>query len=339
MDLATAWPAPAKINLFLHVTGRRADGYHELQTLFQFVDWCDWLRFARRADGQVTRTRDLPDVAADADLVVRAARLLKTATGCREGVAITLDKRLPLGGGLGGGSSDAATVLVALNALWSLGLDVDALATLGLTLGADVPVFVRGVAAWAEGVGERLAPCPQEESALVIVTPACAVSTARVFGDGELTRDTPPIKMPAFSLARSRNDCEPVTRRLYLAVGPRSTGWRDTPGADEGTGASVTRSSTIWNARRRGQCRRRTACAVAVSTSRPAGALARHRQRAISAASRRYEPATDGCPRRALRTEFGVSPSGKARGFDPRIPRFESWHPSHLRGRPRARRL
>lgn len=240
MDLATAWPAPAKINLFLHVTGRRADGYHELQTLFQFVDWCDWLRFAPRADGQVTRTRDLPDVAADADLVVRAARLLQTATGCCEGVAITLDKRLPLGGGLGGGSSDAATVLVALNALWSLGLDVDALATLGLTLGADVPVFVRGVAAWAEGVGERLAPCPQEESALVIVTPACAVSTARVFGDGELTRDTPPIKMPAFSLARSRNDCEPVTRRLYPAVGA-ALDWLAgyAPARMSGTGASV----------------------------------------------------------------------------------------------------
>lgn len=240
MDPATAWPAPAKINLFLHVTGRRADGYHELQTLFQFVDWCDWLSFAPRADGQVTRTRDLPEVAEDADLVVRAARLLQTATACREGVAITLDKRLPLGGGLGGGSSDAATVLVALNALWSLGLDVDALASLGLTLGADVPVFVRGVAAWAEGVGERLATCPQEESALVIVTPACAVSTARVFGDSELTRDTPPIKMPAFSLARSRNDCEPVTRRLYPAVGA-ALDWLAgyAPARMSGTGASV----------------------------------------------------------------------------------------------------
>jgi len=234
------WPAPAKINLFLHVTGRRADGYHELQTLFQFVDWCDWLDFTPRADGGVGRRGEVAGVPEDADLVVRAARLLQAQTGCSQGVDIAIDKHLPMGGGLGGGSSDAATVLVALNALWGLDLGVAELAALGLALGADVPVFVHGTAAWAEGVGEDLRPCPQEETAIVIVTPDCAVATARVFGAPELTRDTPPIKMHAFSLARSRNDCEPVTRRLYPAVGA-ALDWLagHAPARMSGTGASV----------------------------------------------------------------------------------------------------
>ncbi|MCB1746562.1 MAG: 4-(cytidine 5'-diphospho)-2-C-methyl-D-erythritol kinase [Gammaproteobacteria bacterium] len=240
MTDADAWPAPAKINLFLHVTGRRADGYHLLQTWFQFVDDCDWLDIRATSDGRVRRATALPGVAEDDDLVVRAARLLQQETGCGDGAVIGVDKRLPMGGGLGGGSSNAATVLVALNALWGLGLDVDRLAALGLGLGADVPVFVRGEAAWAEGVGEVLEPCPAAEGAVLVVTPDCAVSTVRVFTDPDLTRDTPAIKMHAFSLARSRNDCEPVTRRLYPEVGA-ALDWLAAfaPARMSGTGASV----------------------------------------------------------------------------------------------------
>jgi 4-diphosphocytidyl-2-C-methyl-D-erythritol kinase len=235
-----AWPAPAKINLFLHVTGRRADGYHLLQTWFQFVDECDWLELRATADGRVRRATALPGVAADDDLVVRAARLLQGHTGCARGVEIAVDKRLPMGGGLGGGSSNAATVLVALNVLWGLDLEVDALARIGLALGADVPVFVRGQAAWAEGVGEVLEPLPAAEGAVLVVTPDCAVSTARVFTDPDLTRDTPAIRMHDFSLARSRNDCEPVTRRLYPEVGA-ALDWlaEFAPARMSGTGASV----------------------------------------------------------------------------------------------------
>lgn len=240
MTLSRDWPAPAKINLFLHVTGRRDDGYHLLQTLFQFLDVCDWLDFRVRDDGRIERAGELPGVAAADDLVVRAARLLREHAGCTLGVDIHLRKRLPLGGGLGGGSSDAATVLVALDVLWGLDLGVDVLAALGLALGADVPVFVRGHAAWAEGVGEILAPCDPDEGAVLVITPDCAVSTARVFTDPDLTRHTPPIKMHAFSLARSRNDCEPVTRRLYPAVGA-ALDWLDqhAPARMSGTGASV----------------------------------------------------------------------------------------------------
>lgn len=240
MKRSSAWPAPAKINLFLHVTGRRPDGYHLLQTLFQFVDLCDWLDFTVRDDGRISRTSELPGVAAESDLMVRAASQLKNHAGCALGVDIAVRKQIPMGGGLGGGSSNAATVLVALNALWGLGLPVEELAALGLALGADVPVFVHGYAAWAEGVGEVLVPCPQPETAIVVVTPDCAVSTARVFGAPDLTRDTPPSKMHAFSQARSRNDCEPVTRRLYPAVGA-ALDWlsQHAPARMSGTGASV----------------------------------------------------------------------------------------------------
>jgi 4-diphosphocytidyl-2-C-methyl-D-erythritol kinase len=240
MHPADAWPAPAKINLFLHVTGRRADGYHLLQTVFQFVDWCDWLDFTVGDDGAVVRRTDLPGVAPEQDLVVRAARRLQAHVACRLGATIGVHKQVPMGGGLGGGSSDAATVLVALNALWDLGLSTAELAGIGLELGADVPVFVYGRAAWAEGVGELLVPCPQAETAIVVVIPDCAVSTARVFGEPDLTRDTPAIKMSDLSSSRTRNDCEPVTRRLYPAVGT-ALDWLSqyAPARMSGTGASV----------------------------------------------------------------------------------------------------
>ncbi len=240
MTLSRDWPAPAKINLFLHVTGRRPDGYHLLQTLFQFIGLCDWLEFRVREDGRITRSSALAGVAAEDDLVVRAARLLQGHVGSAFGADIAVTKHVPMGGGLGGGSSNAATVLVALDALWGLDLGTDVLAELGLALGADVPVFVRGQAAWAEGVGEVLVPCPQDEGAVLVITPDCAVSTARVFTDPDLTRHTPAIKMRSFSLDRSRNDCEPVTRRLYPEVGA-ALDWlaQHAPARMSGTGASV----------------------------------------------------------------------------------------------------
>lgn len=240
MQPGERWPAPAKINLFLHVVGRRADGYHLLQTVFQFLDACDWLDFSVRTDGEIRRLSGLEGVAAEDDLVVRAARLLQDAGGSALGADIRLDKRLPMGGGLGGGSSDAATVLVALNELWGTALPTDQLAALGLRLGADVPVFVRGRTAWAEGVGEVLKPLDLDEPPLLVITPDCAVATAAVFNDADLTRDTPPIKMHALSLARTGNDCEPVTRRLYPEVG-RALDWlgQFAPARMSGTGASV----------------------------------------------------------------------------------------------------
>jgi 4-diphosphocytidyl-2-C-methyl-D-erythritol kinase len=213
------WPAPAKINLFLHVVGRRPDGYHLLQTHFQFLDYGDDIALTVREDGALQRLNELPGVPAAQDLVIRAAAVLKAAAGCPLGADIAVTKRLPLGGGLGGGSSNAATVLVALNRLWGTGLDVAGLAALGLALGADVPVFVRGQAAWAEGVGEHLTPLPAEEGWCLVIHPGCAVPTAAVFKDPELTRDTPALTIAALPPALTHNDCEPVTRRLFPVVG------------------------------------------------------------------------------------------------------------------------
>ena len=227
---ATLWPAPAKLNLFLHVLGRRDDGYHALQTVFQLVDLEDRLTFTPRADGAVRRRSANADVEEANDLSVRAASLLKARSGCAAGVDIAVEKRIPMGGGLGGGSSDAATTLRALNRIWALGLDVDALAAIGLELGADVPVFVRGRSAFAEGVGERLEPVELDSPWYLIVDPGCSVSTARVFAEPALTRDSTPLRirdlappgggpLTARSLLRSaRNDCEPVVRALYPQV-------------------------------------------------------------------------------------------------------------------------
>ena len=213
-----AWPAPAKLNLFLHVTGRRTDGYHLLQTVFQLLDYCDEIFIEPKRDGEIRRPEGLAGIAPDEDLVVRAARLLQTASGCPQGAEIRVRKRIPAGGGLGGGSSDAATVLVALNRLWGLDWPVERLAGLGLRLGADVPVFVHGHSAWAEGVGERLAPIHLPPAWYLVVCPDCAVSTAEIFSDPELTRDTPETTINGFLSAGGRNDCEPVARRRYPAV-------------------------------------------------------------------------------------------------------------------------
>ncbi|MFO7857291.1 MAG: 4-(cytidine 5'-diphospho)-2-C-methyl-D-erythritol kinase [Ectothiorhodospiraceae bacterium] len=214
---ATRWPAPAKINRFLHILGRRADGYHALQTLFQFLDRCDSVHIRVRDDGVIRRRGELADVPPEADLTLRAAHALQQDTGAAAGAEIRVHKRLPAGGGLGGGSSDAATTLVALNHLWGCGLDADALASLGLTLGADVPVFVRGSAAWAEGVGERLQPVTLDRPWYVVLVPACHVSTAELFRAPELTRNTPPITIADLPDGGG-NDFESVVRARYPAV-------------------------------------------------------------------------------------------------------------------------
>lgn len=234
------WPAPAKLNRFLHIVGRRADGYHRLQTLFQFIDRCDSLAFAVGDDGRIELETPLPGVAPQADLSVRAAQALREASGVTAGVRIRVVKRLPLGGGLGGGSSDAATTLVALNHLWGCGLDVDALAGLGLGLGADVPVFVRGCAAWAEGVGELLTPVEVDEPWFVVLVPGTAVATRSVFEDPELTRDSPLITIRDFLAGACRNDCEAVVYRRFPAVA-EAAGWLGNyaPTRLTGTGACV----------------------------------------------------------------------------------------------------
>ena len=215
---AAGWPAPAKLNLFLHITGRRADGYHTLQSLFQFLDHGDRLDFTLTATPELRPLTPTPGVDPEQDLSLRAARLLQQQAGVDRGVEIRLDKRLPLGGGLGGGSSDAATTLVVLNHLWGAGLDADALAGLGLQLGADVPVFVRGRAAWAEGVGEQLTPVDIPEPWYLVIVPPVSVSTAAVFQHPELTRDSRPITISDFLAGRSRNDCEAIVRQLYPEV-------------------------------------------------------------------------------------------------------------------------
>jgi 4-diphosphocytidyl-2-C-methyl-D-erythritol kinase len=216
------YPAPAKLNLFLHVVGRRDDGYHLLQSAFTLIDACDTVRLRVRGDGEIRRVSDLQGVPPEADLAVRAARLLQQESGTRLGADIEIDKRLPMGGGLGGGSSDAATVLVVLDRLWGTGLGRPALQALGARLGADVPFFVFGRNAWVEGIGERLFPLDLPPAWYLVLVPPVAVPTAAVFGAPELTRDTEPLKMADFSahggLARLRNDLEPVVVARFPAV-------------------------------------------------------------------------------------------------------------------------
>ena len=212
------FPAPAKINLFLHVTGRRADGYHTLQTLFQLLDYGDEIDIEATDDGRIERISDVAGVAPEADLTVRAARLLQAHAATPRGARIRLHKRIPIGGGLGGGSSDAATTLLALNRLWDLGRPRRELAALGLKLGADVPVFVHGRTAWAEGVGEVLTPVTLPDTWYVVLVPPVAVSTARVFAGLQLTPYSPAITIRAFQTGPTRNDLEKTVRAQYPAV-------------------------------------------------------------------------------------------------------------------------
>ena len=235
-----SWPAPAKINLFLHVTGRRSDGYHLLQTAYQFLDWGDELRFTSRDDGVIRLTTPLPGVPEHQDLTVRAAALLQRHGGGTWGADIALEKRMPMGAGLGGGSSDAATTLLVLNRLWGLNLPVEQLADMGLQLGADLPVFVHGRAAWAEGVGERLTPLTLPEPWYVVVVPPCHVSTSEIFTAPELTRNAPPLTIPAFLSGAGSNMCEAVVCRRYPEVG-RALAWLRgyAPARMSGTGSAV----------------------------------------------------------------------------------------------------
>ena len=241
---ALTLPSPAKLNLFLHITGRRSDGYHLLETVFQLLDYGDAMQFARREDGQITLTPALPGVPTELNLVVRAAHALQQETGCQLGADIQLDKRIPMGGGLGGGSSNAATTLRALNRLWQLGLSVDRLAAIGLQLGADVPVFVRAETAYATGVGEQLTPVEIPSQWFAVFTPAVAVPTAEIFRHPALTRDTRPCTIRALAdrgwFEQTRNDCEPLVRTLYPAVNSLIERLQNlAPTRMTGTGSSV----------------------------------------------------------------------------------------------------
>jgi 4-diphosphocytidyl-2-C-methyl-D-erythritol kinase len=234
------WPAPAKVNRFLHIVGRRADGYHLLQTVFQFLDCCDSLSFQVRSDGLILRRGQVSGVPEAGDLVVRAAHLLRRAAGLDTGATIHIHKRLPIGSGLGGGSSDAATTLVALNHYWGAGLSRQALAELGLQLGADVPVFIHGRAAWGEGVGEILTPIELDEPWFLVLVPSCGVATAKIFNDPKLTRNTQPITIPDFVEENAINDCEAVVFRRYPEVAAAAE-WLSRHGRARltGTGACV----------------------------------------------------------------------------------------------------
>lgn len=216
-----ACPAPAKLNLFLHVTGRRADGYHLLQTAFQLIDRCDTLDFEVRDDGQIIRSNDIPGVPAETDLIVRAARLLQEKTGCPLGANLTLHKILPMGGGLGGGSSDAATTLMALNRLWHTGLSKTELISLGLQLGADVPFFIFGENAFAEGVGEELQAIQTPERWFVVIEPGVQVPTPAIFSAKELTRDSKIVRIADFSSNAEmfwKNDLQTVACAMFPEV-------------------------------------------------------------------------------------------------------------------------
>lgn len=225
-DWQRDWPAPAKINLFLHVVGRRADGYHLLQTVFRFLDFGDTIRCEPRSDGRIVLATPLPGVPPEADLTVRAATALRAATGATAGVTLHVDKRLPMGGGLGGGSSDAATTLIALNRLWDTGLDSMALQRIGLALGADVPVFVHGHTAFAEGVGERFTDLALPPAWYLILVPAVAVPTLEIFRSAYLRRDTPAIAPADWHPGFGHNDLEAVACTLYPDVARHLDGLR-----------------------------------------------------------------------------------------------------------------
>ncbi|MGD9424526.1 4-(cytidine 5'-diphospho)-2-C-methyl-D-erythritol kinase [Pantoea sp. NSTU24] len=244
--MITHWPAPAKLNLFLYITGRRPDGYHNLQTLFQFLDYGDRLQITVDDSDSIKLLTPLPGVADADNLIVRAANRLKQAAQAknslpaRAGAQIAIEKQLPMGGGLGGGSSDAATVLVALNHLWQTGFTPDELAAIGMTLGADVPVFVQGFAAFAQGVGEELQPAEPEEKWYLVAHPGVHISTPQVFNDPELTRDTPSRSLSTLLALPFANDCEAVVRKRFREV-DELVSWllEYAPSRLTGTGACV----------------------------------------------------------------------------------------------------
>jgi 4-diphosphocytidyl-2-C-methyl-D-erythritol kinase len=233
-------PAPAKLNLMLHIIGRREDGYHNLQTLFQFLDYGDQLHFDALPDDRIEVITDLPNITTTDNLIYRAAKLLQRYSASSLGARITLEKNIPMGAGLGGGSSDAATTLLALNQLWNLDYDLDTLAKLGLQLGADVPVFVHGRAAWAEGVGEQLTAVEPQQKWFVVLTPDCHIPTVEIFSHKELTRNSSAITIAAALEGGGRNDCQAVVSNLYPQV-RKSIDWLNQFSAAKmtGTGSSV----------------------------------------------------------------------------------------------------
>jgi 4-diphosphocytidyl-2-C-methyl-D-erythritol kinase len=240
MNHSITLTAPAKLNLFLHITGRRADGYHNLQTLFQLLDHGDQLTFSATDDGDISLEPELIGVKPEDNLIVRAARLLQQHSNGQQGAKIQLTKVLPMGGGIGGGSSDAATTLLALNQLWDLNLPLDELAKLGAQLGADVPVFIHGRTAWAEGIGEQLTPVELPEKHYLVLTPNCHVSTVEIFSHKDLTRDTSAITVAAFLEQGGQNDCQPLVKKLYPEVA-KALNWlvKFAPAKMTGTGACV----------------------------------------------------------------------------------------------------
>ncbi|STO58177.1 4-diphosphocytidyl-2-C-methyl-D-erythritol kinase [Grimontia hollisae] len=236
----TTWPAPAKLNLFLYITGRRDNGYHDLQTLFQFLDYGDTLTITPNDSGDITLSPDIGGISVEENLIYRAAMAIKAKTGCPLGAHIHVEKVLPMGGGLGGGSSNAATTLVALNHLWQTQLSIDELADMGLALGADVPVFVRGTTAFAEGIGELLQPTEAEEKWYLVAKPDVSIATAKIFGHPDLTRNTPKRTLNALLSTKYENDCEKIVRELFPEV-DKALSWllEYAPSRLTGTGACV----------------------------------------------------------------------------------------------------
>jgi len=234
------WPAPAKLNLFLHIIGRREDGYHQLQTVFQLLEFGDELTFSLRNDAVISLAGNYAEINPEQDLIYRAALLLQQHSAIKLGVDINIVKRIPLGGGLGGGSSDAATTLVALNQLWGTDLSTATLAQLGLRLGADVPVFIQGFSAWGEGIGEKLTPITLPEQWFLVIHPGCHVPTVRIFNTPDLTRNTSPITIRHFLDGAGHNDCKKVVFREYPEVA-RAAAWLDqwTEAKLTGTGACI----------------------------------------------------------------------------------------------------
>lgn len=243
-----ALPSPAKVNHFLHITGRRQDGYHLLQTLFQFLDYGDELYFELRQDSRIVLTpHRVCDIPEEKNLITRAAYALQQSAGIEKGVTIHLQKKLPLGSGLGGGSSNAATTLIALNWLWQLDWSSQALQRLGLSLGADIPIFISGHAAWGEGIGEQLTPVELNEPWILVIVPPCQVVTAKMYADPNLTRNTPTLRIEALAkdeinltLSELKNDFEPLVRQYYPEV-DEAIKWLSNYGAARlsGSGASV----------------------------------------------------------------------------------------------------
>ena len=238
--ISLGWPAPAKLNLFLHITGQRQDGYHLLQTVFQFIQLIDVIDFTILESGLVRRSSTSLKIDERDDLVIKAAQKIKKRSGSKLGVDISVKKNIPIGGGLGGGSSDAATTLVALNELWQTGLSIDELSEIGLSLGADIPFFINGNAAWAEGVGDKLTPINLDECFYLVIYPNCGISTKAVFEASDLTRNTPRITIRDFYKGRVKNDCESYIRNHYSNVA-EALDWLEgyAPSKLTGTGACL----------------------------------------------------------------------------------------------------